>query len=155
MTLSRHDLLHRLDDALSGVRQMMQHRWYRKNLMVGLSHDVELATLRLLRSLQRAGDSCSVGEIAESLAIAPSTASRLGERAVKSGYVERLPGTSDRRRVRLQLTPAGHDLLEEVNIRRRDILAEVTHDWMDEDLRWLGDLLALLLDDFRRVEGSE
>jgi len=54
-----------------------------------------------------------------------SSASRLCDRLVASGLVERVPGRADRREIALFLTPASRQLLEDLRATRRAILGEV------------------------------
>ena len=54
-----------------------------------------------------------------------SSASRLCDRLVASGLVERAPGRSDRREIALYLTPSSRRLLGDLRATRRAILAEV------------------------------
>ncbi len=54
-----------------------------------------------------------------------SSASRLCDRLVAAGLVERVPGRVDRREIALYLTPSSRQLLEELRVARRKILTEV------------------------------
>jgi DNA-binding MarR family transcriptional regulator len=54
-----------------------------------------------------------------------SSASRLCDRLVASGMVERVPGRADRREIALFLTPSSRQLLEELRLTRRAMLATV------------------------------
>jgi DNA-binding MarR family transcriptional regulator len=54
-----------------------------------------------------------------------SSASRLCDRLVASGMVERASGRADRREIALHLTPSSRDLLERLRATRRELLAEV------------------------------
>ncbi|GAA2571061.1 MarR family transcriptional regulator [Winogradskya consettensis] len=54
-----------------------------------------------------------------------SSASRLCDRLVASGMVERVPGRVDRREIALYLTPSSHALLANLRNTRREILADV------------------------------
>ncbi len=53
-------------------------------------------------------------ELAARLRLDESTVSRLVDRQVRSGWVERATDERNRRRSRLALTPAGHAVLDEV-----------------------------------------
>lgn len=148
------DTLDALDDALVSIRRVLLRPGYRRRILDGLSQRVELATLRLLRVVQRAEEPPSIGSAATTLAIDPSTASRVVDRAVEDGYLEREPCADDRRRTRLQLTDAGVAVLDEVTARRRALLAEVTADWDGDQLAELVRLLAALQAGFDELEGS-
>jgi DNA-binding MarR family transcriptional regulator len=54
-----------------------------------------------------------------------SSASRLCDRLVASGMVERVPGRVDRREIALYLTPSSRQLLDELRRTRRQMLAAV------------------------------
>jgi DNA-binding MarR family transcriptional regulator len=54
-----------------------------------------------------------------------SSASRLCDRLVAAGLVERVPGRVDRREIALYLTPSSRQLLEELRVARREILTGV------------------------------
>ena len=150
-TTSPHDAL---DDALVAVRRVLLRPGYRTRLLEGLPGRVELATLRLLRTVQRHDGPPSIGEVAEVLTVDPSTASRVVERAVEQGLLERRPCTDDRRRTRLELTAAGTELLDRATARRRELLAEVTADWDADELAHLVTSLTALIDGFDQLEGT-
>ncbi|MFI5936885.1 MarR family winged helix-turn-helix transcriptional regulator [Actinoplanes sp. NPDC051494] len=54
-----------------------------------------------------------------------SSASRLCDRLVASGLVERVPGRADRREIALFLTPSSRALLTNLRTTRREILSDV------------------------------
>jgi DNA-binding MarR family transcriptional regulator len=54
-----------------------------------------------------------------------SSASRLCDRLVASGMVERVPGQADRREIALYLTPSSRQLLDELRLTRREMLSTV------------------------------
>lgn len=145
-------LLDDLDQALVEIRRVLQRPGYRQALLGELAGTVELATVRLLRAVQRAADPPTIGAVAELLVVDPSTASRLVDRAVDAGTLERRACDRDRRRARLHLTAAGHRLLGAVTERRRAVLADATLGWGEAELRALLGGLDLLLEGFDRVE---
>jgi len=64
----------------------------------------------------------NVGSLADALAVHQSTATRLCDRLVKRGLVERTASPQSRREVVVSLTKAGHALLRSVtDIRRAEI----------------------------------
>lgn len=71
-------------------------------------------TLAQCHALQQIGaqPGLGVGELAARLGVDPSTASRVVEALVRSGWVKRAPVPGDRRTVRLSLTPSGVAQLE-------------------------------------------
>ncbi|MCU0487131.1 MAG: MarR family transcriptional regulator [Anaerolineales bacterium] len=66
----------------------------------------------ILRHLRRGLDSNS--ELSAALSISRPAASQAIDTLVEKGLVQRTPDTRDRRYVRLELTPAGEALIEEV-----------------------------------------
>lgn len=150
-----HDVdLDHLDELLVGLRRVMLRPNYRRALLGDLAGTVGLATVRLLRTVERAGEPPSIGEVAEVLAIDPSTASRLVERAGAAELLERRACADDRRRVRLHLLPAGVELLGTVTDRRRDLLAAAVDGWDHDDLATLRLLIERLLAGFDGATGS-
>jgi DNA-binding MarR family transcriptional regulator len=106
----------------------------------------------LLRVVQRASEPPTIGTVAEVLAIDPSTASRVVDRVVEDGLLERRACDRDRRRARLRVTEDGLELLAELTRRRRELLREITQDWEGDELDRLVGLLERLQDGFDRLE---
>jgi DNA-binding MarR family transcriptional regulator len=63
--------------------------------------------------------------LAGQLRMIVSSASRLCDRLVASGMVERIPGRVDRREIALFLTPSARQLLDDLRASRRETLAAV------------------------------
>jgi len=70
-------------------------------------------------------DGINLRGLAGSLGMILSSASRLCDRLVAAGMIERFPGRTDRREIALHLTTAGHRLLDELRAERRRRLSEV------------------------------
>ncbi len=85
-----------------------------------------------VEQLSAAGATATVGAVADRLSVAPSTASRLIERAVATGMIERGRAANDARRVALALTDAGGALAARARSYRRDRLADVLASWPPE-----------------------
>lgn len=143
-----------LDESLLRMRRVFQRPGYRRRLLQGLSSDIELATLRLLRAIQRSDEPPSVGAVADALMIGPSTASRVVDRGVEAGLLDRRSCTEDGRKARLHLTAQGQRVLEEVTARRRELLAQVTAGWDSGELDQLIGLLSTLQAGFDQLEGN-
>lgn len=86
--------------------------------------DVTLPQYRMLVVLGSRGPR-PVSLLATALGVAAPTATRMCDRLVRKGLVTRRPGTRDRRRVLLSLTPAGRELLDDVTAERRRRIAEL------------------------------
>lgn len=87
-------------------------------------HEVTLPQFRALVVLEVTG-SLTVGELAERLAIHPSTATRLCDRLVAKDLIRRLERSVDRRGVDIVLAEPGRRLVEEVTERRHRDLAAI------------------------------
>ncbi|MBO4205485.1 MarR family winged helix-turn-helix transcriptional regulator [Micromonospora echinofusca] len=91
----------------------------------------EHATSRLSGSQLRAvmtveqQDGINLRRLAQSLGMLLSSASRLCDRLVAAGMLEREPGRTDRREISLHLTEAARELLREQRAERRRRLTEV------------------------------
>ncbi len=85
---------------------------------------VTLVQYRALVLLAARGE-MNVGTLAEALAVHQSTATRLCDRLVKRGLVERSAAPQSRREVVVSLTRAGHTLLRSVTTKRRAEIDEV------------------------------
>jgi DNA-binding MarR family transcriptional regulator len=147
------DTLDALDEVLVDVRRVLQRPGFRRRLLAAVGTPLELGTLRALRAVERLGPGTPcVGDVAELLAVDPSTASRAVDRAVTAGLLDRSPSDRDRRRTRLGLTAEGRAVLERVTAARRELLAEVTAEWPPSEIQRLTELLTSLRAGFDRLE---
>ncbi|MGM7679382.1 MarR family winged helix-turn-helix transcriptional regulator [Microbacterium sp. A94] len=140
-----------LDSSLAQLRRMLQHPYYRDRLLGALDDAIELGTLRVLRAVERADEALpAVGTIADALGIDPSTASRMVNRTVELGLLQRTPSAQDRRRMQLKLTVTGQRCLERATSERRILLGELTQHWSGDELHAFVDLMNSMLDSFWR-----
>ncbi|GEP05749.1 MarR family winged helix-turn-helix transcriptional regulator [Methylobacterium oxalidis] len=93
-----------------------------------------------LLAIKGARPPVSVGQLAESLIVAPHTAAELAERLEAAGLVTRAPSAADRRRLDLTLTGKAEAVLGRLSAAHR------------AELRAVGPLLRDLL---RTIEGGE
>jgi DNA-binding MarR family transcriptional regulator len=112
----------RLVDAVLGASRALVAVAARS--LASLAEDVTLPQYRVLVELAARGPQ-RVLDLAVVLAVDASTASRMCERLVRKGLVYRRRLSTDRRSVRVSLTPAGRQLVEEVTRRRRDEIARI------------------------------
>jgi DNA-binding MarR family transcriptional regulator len=78
--------------------------------------------LNALLAVERS-EGVNLGGLAAEMHMLLSSASRLCDRLVASGMVERVPGRADRREIALYLTPSSRALLAEMRRIRRQTLA--------------------------------
>lgn len=67
----------------------------------------------------------TVGQLAEALAIHPSTATRLCDRLVAKHLVDRVQDEGNRRETKISLLIAGHSIVDQVTKIRRDEIARI------------------------------
>lgn len=75
----------------------------------------------ILKNLaRRSPESASIQEVRDSLADKMSDASRLIDRLVKKGYLDKFPSDYDRRSNRVRISDAGMKLLRDINSRKEE-----------------------------------
>lgn len=92
-----------------------------------------------------------VSEIAEQLSVDLSVASRQIAALALAGYVEREPDPDDRRATRINLSPAGMQVLRDSHRRMVTTAASALGDWSAEDVTSLAHQLERLREDFAAV----
>jgi DNA-binding MarR family transcriptional regulator len=92
--------------------------------LADLAEDVTLAQYRALVELASRGPQ-RPADLASGLGVDRSTATRMCDRLVRKGLVQRRRTSTDRRVVRISLTAAGRALVEEVTLRRRVEIAQI------------------------------
>ncbi|HEY4376321.1 MAG TPA: MarR family winged helix-turn-helix transcriptional regulator [Acidimicrobiales bacterium] len=86
--------------------------------LVDVEDDVTLAQYRAIVVLCRTGTG-TMKQLAEELECSPSAATRLCDRLVARGLIERVNPATDRRQVQVAATAAGRRLVRAVTRRRR------------------------------------
>ena len=103
-------------------------------------NSMDRAAYLLLNRLDKDGP-MGVQALAASMGIDSSTVTRQVAPLVDTGLVKRTSHPEDGRAVVLQLSPRGHARLEEVRASRRQLMAELTHDWSPEEREAFCELL--------------
>ncbi len=134
-------VLEQLDSALLALRRFVSPELARPRI----EHEgtvIELSTMLVVDAIDRSAlGEVSVREVAESLQVAPSTASRLVDRAVGAGMVASAPSEDDPRRRVLHLTGAGRRLQRAARRHRTQRLGAATAEWSRDDLEHFAELL--------------
>jgi DNA-binding MarR family transcriptional regulator len=107
---------------------------------------VPMSTVLVLEACAHGPGEVSVADVASALDVEHSTASRLVDRAVRAGFVERARSDADSRRVSLRPTPAGRALRRRAIAFRTDRLAAALGGWTDADVMMFARLLARFAD---------
>lgn len=103
-------------------------------------HGLTMQEVRVAFNLLRRSDQ-TAGELAESMKIAASSATRLCDRLVAQGLIARREDTEDRRCVRLRLTEEGRRIVCELESAGRFYLSPVLESLGEERLRRLAECL--------------
>lgn len=98
-----------------------------------LDTSISQAGLRALLVLDDHGG-CTLRELAHRVPLSESAASRMVERLVSSGLVERAAKPNDRRRIQVSMTSAGRELVDLLIERRRGVIEAIATDMSATDL---------------------
>lgn len=114
------------------------------NALAGTTPEVTLPQFRTLVLLEQ-HDTMTAAQLAESLGVVPSTATRMCDRLVAKKLVRRAVDPDDRRRLALTLSPAGHRLIAESTARRKQQIAKLLRSVPVADRARLAEALGLLV----------
>ena len=95
-------------------------RAVRRDAADRLGDDITPGQHRLLRTLDRCDRPQRLGELAATLDVAPRSVTSKVDQAEEDGWVRRVPDPDDRRATLVELTDAGHDLLDRMSARRHE-----------------------------------
>jgi DNA-binding MarR family transcriptional regulator len=120
-----------VDAVLAGSRAMIA---VAVRSLSAVAEDITIAQYRTLVVLASRGPQ-KLADLAEQLAVSPSTAGRMCDRLVRRELVARQRADDDRRVVRISLTPAGRRIVDEATKQRRVYLAAVLAELVPERRR--------------------
>jgi DNA-binding MarR family transcriptional regulator len=112
--------------------------------LAAVEDEVTLPQFRALVVL--AGSERNLGELAESLDVHPSSATRLCTRLEAKGLITRRPAAQSRRELLVSLTPEGRILVDAVTKRRRREIARIVARIPDREQRVLIHALGIFAD---------
>lgn len=118
--------------------------------LVELEDQVSLPQWRVLVLLATRGR-LNLGQVATALGVHPSNATRMVEKLVVAGLVERTDDPQDRRYLVLDLTRQGHGIVEQVMAHRRASIVAVMENMTSARRR----SLAKALESFSRAAGED
>lgn len=115
----------------------------RREMVRGFPQDCPPASAAVLTLLHKYGE-MRMGRLAELMAIDMSVTSRHVSHIEERGWVERRPDPQDGRSRLLRLTERGNRQLNTLSKATTEALEAFLHDWTEEDLAQLNDLLGRL-----------
>lgn len=127
------DALTRIDLALMGMRHLWSPTTSGRTAR-GMPSTVDLSSVLVVQAVGEADSALTIAEVAERLGVAAATASRLCDRAVASGYLNKEPDPDNARRRALSLTPRGAEVHQESLAFRHDYLRQLTADWTSSEV---------------------
>ncbi len=136
-----------IDDALLRLRRLWSASRHR--ILDDHGAAVDISSLIVVEACARGaadGHEVTVGDVGALADVAPSTATRLVDRAAASGWVRRTTSSTSARRTALVLTDDGAALRERAVGARRSWLAAHLAGWDDADTARLGALLTRFAD---------
>lgn len=98
-----------------------------------LRHTQHIQVVEAVAAASDSGAEATVATVAHLLGLDHSGAGRMIREAGTDGYVSRTESAVDRRRTALLLTPRGTRLLTGTRQWQRQVFAELTATWSDED----------------------
>jgi len=110
---------------------------------------ITMPQLRVLVMIDTRGP-MNLAAVAAGLGVNPSNASRLCDRLIKAGLLDRRESQADRRNVTLTLKPAGRRLMDEVIKHRRDAIERILREIPAADR----DRLTIALNTFATAAGG-
>ncbi|KOU68323.1 MarR family winged helix-turn-helix transcriptional regulator [Streptomyces sp. NPDC060334] len=108
-------------------------------------HDLPLSWFEVMLWLHAQQEPVASSELGARTLLSRSQVSRVADSLQARGLVERIPSPTDARSVRIALTDAGRRAFREADATRREALAEVFDDRLDDaDIAALGAIWAKL-----------
>ncbi|MEU2977431.1 MarR family transcriptional regulator [Streptomyces hirsutus] len=129
------------------VRQLSAFSAVKRELRRSMPADFHSGSAAVLTALGRHG-AMRMSRLTELLAVDLSVTSRQVAQAVELGWIERSPDPADKRSRILRLTPAGRVQLDTLFRQATHLLTERLHDWSDDDIGLLAQLMSRLRDSF-------
>ncbi|PWI42959.1 MarR family transcriptional regulator [Streptomyces sp. ICBB 8177] len=111
----------------------------RVDRVLARAHDLPLSWFEVMLWLSVQAEPVAASDLGEKTLLSRSQVSRVVDALQARGLVERVPSRTDARSVRIGLTQAGRRAFAEADATRREALAEVFDDRLDEaDIQALG-----------------
>ncbi len=133
----REQEIQRISASIGRLRVMIGRRVIGRIALENVAPMLDLSDLDVLvlvPSRDGGGDEVSVGDIARSMRIDPSRASRLVAGLVQKGFLLRAVSQHDGRRAVLQRSESGDRLRNEIQRVKREVIRDIVTDWPEDAL---------------------
>jgi len=148
-----------VDRGMVRIRRSQSRRTIGRLMQQRLDQNLKFAEVAVADALQELADAGeqrpTVGQMAQSLGIEPSRASRMTAAAIRAGLVRRIASQADGRSSHLELTPEGSKALEMIRRFRIRFFSQLMSEWSDQECAEFGRLLIRFTDLLPRGFGSE
>ncbi|MEV4702091.1 MarR family transcriptional regulator [Actinoplanes sp. NPDC049316] len=139
-----------IERAMIRIRRRQSRRALGKHAVENLPHDLDLQQMAVVDAIDEGAaaqaDGVTVGQIAERLGIDPSRASRLVSATIASGFIRRTASQQDGRRICLELTASGRDVVQNAHRNRQALYGHLLRDWDPADRAEFARLLTRFTD---------
>lgn len=122
----------------------------------GLESDeqtADIVALEAVHAAHKTGDT-SIAAVAEQLGVDRSGASRMIAAAADRGLVSKRTADGDQRRIEVDITEAGHLLLDRAHAWQADTFQAMTADWAAHDVEQFANHLIHLADQILHPKGQ-
>lgn len=108
----------------------------RRRMQIDLdAYGLTLPQYMAMRCMQENEQGCSMSDLAEASHQVSATMTGIIDRLADRGLVARNPDPRDRRALRVVLTPAGHELLQQVAATKRELTLKILSELSGEERR--------------------
>jgi DNA-binding MarR family transcriptional regulator len=130
--MSAEDSVRIIESALGIIIAWASRREFHEEAMRRARCNLSRGPAAVLARLNSRGP-LRIGELAAMLGIDNSTLTPQAQRLERNGFVTRAPDPHDGRVAVLTITPEGKQMLERLQMSRRELLLERIRDWSDTD----------------------
>jgi DNA-binding MarR family transcriptional regulator len=130
--MSAEDSVRIIESALGIIIAWASRREFHEEAMRRARCNLSRGPAAVLARLNSRGP-LRIGELAAMLGIDNSTLTPQAQRLERNGLVTRAPDPHDGRVAVLTITPEGKQMLERLQMSRRELLLERIRDWSDTD----------------------
>jgi DNA-binding MarR family transcriptional regulator len=134
--------------AIHDIERLLHElTWRDRRQFARQVNDYRLSALQYLalHEIGRLGPNVTMGDVGEAIQVPPSSMTNIVDRLVNAKLVERGVTPTDRRAVVVNLTPAGSDLVREIESAREEQLHVALKHQPDRDLKDFARILGAML----------
>lgn len=133
-------LVQRFQVALQSIIRSLE-----SDLLHKMDAQITAPQMFMLYLIERKGP-CKLTQLADEMEVKPSAVTVMIDRLENSGFVKRAHGTVDRRSVLVEVTPAGHLVLDKAMRERNQIIGSYLWSRLEADeIRMLTELLEKMM----------